>query len=578
MQHNKVENTNEANHGIGDDDEEDIEEQLEEYREMLEDLGNHADKVTINLLTMVAEDHGSSLKAASSLYNCIRTLLISPTIHPERKLPLVYAIDSILKNVKQQFIPLIETDALQWIPVVYSSLHKHVNTKAQKVKLKKVLQTWRDFKVFKAEAVHNMILCYEKADANAAIGKIDSAKTGGGANVDGSDILKSISGMLRMKMQKLLDEIHSDVDELDKVSLERLAIINPSLLENIKNIAMNETSDTDIDNSKHYDYPHENSLFAIHIPKEHLKRSREWEKNSFSKSDAGDLVSRLQHHVMTTSKSSSLSEFSTSIPTLIAAASSTANQISVLLQCSQDTDVTTCNKNQHSFLYPFLSNRYTENVFMNNGTNTERDSMNLQQSHSYSIIKLIDKTLFTSEGVAVKSKHHARIVSVLYEEGLPFLSTSDGRRFKTQIELSNHLDDLFRKSQLEKTMERTEERGWYGSSLDWSGMQSDSGVEDNVSSKNINSGSDAEINDMKNKESTTVYADENRSRCVICGNPFEMYFDQEVGDHMYKNCREIELLNDEASEEESENVLVHIRCLLGLGSPELLTMDQVLQA
>ena len=125
-------------------------------------------------------------------------------------------------------------------------------------------------------------------------------------------------------------------------------------------------------------------------------------------------------------------------------------------------------------------------------------------------------------------------------------------------------------------MERTEERGWHRSSLEWSGIQFSSGVDENETSKDINSSVDRD--DVKKKESTTVHADENRSRCAICGNPFEMYFDQEVGDYMYRNCREIELLNDEAAEEESEHVLVRTRCLQGLGSPEFLTIDQVLQS
>jgi len=575
--------SNADNSTNNDDDTDEMEEQLEEYQEMLEDLGNHADKVTINLLTMVAEDHGASPKAASSLYNCIRSLLMSPILQPERILPLVYVIDSILKNVKQQFIPLIETDAQEWIPVVYASLHKHATTKAHNAKLKKVIHIWKEFQVFKTEAVQNMILCYEKAEANAAIQKIDSAKTRGNNNNDESDPLKNLPGNLKKKMQELLDEIHSDVDELDKVSLERLAIINPSLLEKIKNIAINDMNENADEGSKDvtkHDYPHENSLFANHMPKEHLKRSQDWLKISFTNKDAGDLVNRLQHHVMTTSKEScsNPNETSTKIPKLVATASSMANQISRMLQFLQDNDANSesniIHNDKSSFMHPFFNNIYTENALVNNGTNIAQISTKLQQSNSHSFANLLDKSLFTTEGVAAKYKHHVRIVSMLYEEGLPFLSTSDGRRFKTQIELSNHLDNLFRKSQLEKTMERTEERGWHGSSLEWSGVPSSAGKIDNESLGNTNSNQDGETEAV---EQTTVHADENRSRCVICGNPFEMYFDQEEGDHMYKNCREIQLLNDEAAEEEFENVLVHLRCLEGLGSPTLLMMDQVLQ-
>ena len=123
-------------------------------------------------------------------------------------------------------------------------------------------------------------------------------------------------------------------------------------------------------------------------------------------------------------------------------------------------------------------------------------------------------------------------------------------------------------------MERTEERGWHIASRQWSGIQPESQSDEMA---NINSYAEDNGDISTKVESTSVHADESRSRCVICGNPFEMYFDQEEGDHMYKNCREIELLHDEAAEEESQKVLAKIRCLEGLGSPEFLTMDQVLQ-
>lgn len=451
----------------GDDDEE-MQEQLEEYRELLEELGNHADKVTINLLTMVAEDNASDLRSASSLYNCIRELLISPTIHPERKLPLVYVIDSILKNVKQHFISLIEIDALTWIPVVYTTLDKHPNTKAQKVKLRKVIQTWKDFQVFQLESVQKMITCYEDVEANSTVNKIDSVKVGVNNGADassipgtggGAGVLEGVSGALRAKMQDLLDEIHSDVDELEKVSLERLAAINPNLLENIKKIAMGELGDSsnaETEDSQRYDFPHENSFFSNHVSKEHLQRSQDWMKVGYSKSKAGDLVSQLQHHVMTGSKLLIANSTSTALsptntinnPSLIAAASVTANHISVMLQFLQDNDPAT--KNNDSFQYPFFSGAMgAGNGLSNNNTGGDQRNIKLQtlshNAHSRSNANLIDKSLFTTEGIATKTKQHARIVSMLYEEGLPFLSTSDGRRFKTQIDLSKHLDELFRK-------------------------------------------------------------------------------------------------------------------------------------
>ena len=84
-------------------------------------------------------------------------------------------------------------------------------------------------------------------------------------------------------------------------------------------------------------------------------------------------------------------------------------------------------------------------------------------------------------------------------------------------------------------------------------------------------------NDTTDPQLCVVPADESRDRCAICGVNFEMFFDQDEGDWQYKNCKEIDVLNDDVAEEESEKKLVHVTCLRGLGSPHVLTMDQVLR-
>lgn len=74
----------------------------------------------------------------------------------------------------------------------------------------------------------------------------------------------------------------------------------------------------------------------------------------------------------------------------------------------------------------------------------------------------------------------------------------------------------------------------------------------------------------------TVPADETRDRCRICGINFKMVFDHDEGVYMYNNCREMEVLNDEAAAQEKEDVLVHVTCWRALGSPDILTADQTL--
>lgn len=56
-----------------------------------------------------------------------------------------------------------------------------------------------------------------------------------------------------------------------------------------------------------------------------------------------------------------------------------------------------------------------------------------------------------------------------------------------------------------------------------------------------------------------------------------MQFDNDNGIYVYSNARDIEVLNDDAAERESESMLVHVTCWRGLGSPQVLTWDQTLQ-
>jgi pre-mRNA cleavage complex 2 protein Pcf11 len=132
-------------------------------------------------------------------------------------------------------------------------------------------------------------------------------------------------------------------------------------------------------------------------------------------------------------------------------------------------------------------------------------------------------------------------------------------------------------SQLEKTIARTEERGWYLSNSVWSGEADESDgsrmAEESMDNKysSLTASTDGEVD----PSTFTVPADESRDRCVICGINFKMLFDHDEGIYMYNNCREIEVLNDEAAAKEKEDLLVHVTCWRALGSPDVLTADKI---
>lgn len=113
------------------------------------------DKVKINSLSMVAEDHADSRQSSALLYDCIRKPLVSPKVSRDRKLPLVYVLDSILKNVKGNFIPVMEEDIKTWMPVVHNVLSED-----ERKKLKRVWNMWHEFHIFKEDSWKEMGQCF----------------------------------------------------------------------------------------------------------------------------------------------------------------------------------------------------------------------------------------------------------------------------------------------------------------------------------------------------------------------------------------------------------------------------------
>jgi len=103
---------------------------------------------------MVAEDHSDSKGSAKALYNVIRQRLTS-TNNVANLLPLVYLVDSILKNVKGKYVEVVEADADTWIPVVYKQLPE-----PQRQKLHRVWTTWKDSQLFAPERLQAMGRCF----------------------------------------------------------------------------------------------------------------------------------------------------------------------------------------------------------------------------------------------------------------------------------------------------------------------------------------------------------------------------------------------------------------------------------
>mmetsp|Transcript_31695 Transcript_31695/g.66650 ORF Transcript_31695/g.66650 Transcript_31695/m.66650 type:complete len:546 (-) Transcript_31695:423-2060(-) len=537
---------------LEDEEEEEIdEEQVEDYCAMLDKLGNFPEKVAINSLSMAAEDFASSPTSATTIYDCIRSRLIdqtSPGIScPDRKLPLVYVLDSLLKNVKGVYISIIQDDAANWMSTVYDIFDK-ANKENEKARLKKVWNTWREQGAIKDQEKWRQIgQCFLKADEKEkAVADAKTTAAGIGRDADGT---LQLTPSLRKQMQLLLDEVQSTgVDELDKVSLERLADINPDLLKQIKEAATEEHNQQ----QSSMQQPQQSStLSSANTPAFPTPPLSDWSKlklNHLEKSH--DLIASLQRHVRSANETTVVkSELNDTIH-LYASVSASAQLLTDMLQQLKDGKGLGFGEG--------------------NGNSSRR-------RRRYSLVKSEN---FTNEGI---KKRNDAVIAQLYEVGLPFICSADGRRFATQLELSKHLDALFRKSQLEKTMEKTEERGWFAEESVWILGRGDTEATmatDDKSSDALQAAADTVPAEDVPTALTTVVADETRDRCILCGINFAMFFDQDDGEWKYKNCTEKNVEQDGPTmdEEEMEAVLVHATCWEGLGSPEYLTADQIRHA
>jgi pre-mRNA cleavage complex 2 protein Pcf11 len=624
-----------------DDDDDDIlhdinKEQLENYKQMLLQLGEFPDKILINTLSMIAEDYSTNYpKSCLEIYNAIKSLLLAENgscMKPGCKLPLVYVVDSILKNAKGLYIDIMQDDFISAMDVNTdkdgdnkktddNDSDNDNNNELSKKKLRKVWNTWDQFKIFPKETWKQIGQCFLQEDTKLQNAKIvaDAKAKAAGIERSTKDGTLQMSKSLRKYMQKVLDEIQADqVNELDKVGLERLADINPDLLVEIKNAAeelmvkdQQENQQVMMDGSNVHGRGHghghghghsrmnmvsgsvggpsssgrgssggvgssgnnhpssSSSMFEELRSPTLIQRCEEWDKlNLNHRESANDIIKKLLQNVRLgtmppTSINNPNSNNQQLTTNLLGAASATANHLTTMLERSKTQDH---NRGMIKFKAGSLKD-ITGKMFFQ-GAN------------------VIDKSKFTSDGL--KEKNDA-VIARLYDGGLAFVSSADGRRFGTQLELSKHLDALFRKNQLEKSMERTDVRGWYESDRVWSGLggANSGGYGYDIGNGNGN-GNDSMIIDKSQGDynqnsdlnsdpmSYTVTADESRDKCVVCGINFSMKFNDDEGEWKYENCKEIVVMNDDVAEKESETMFAHVTCLRGLGSPEYLTRDQVL--
>lgn len=539
---------------------------------------NQQDKVAINALSMIAEDYADRPRDAARLYGIVQDRL--RTASPDQLLPVIYVLDSVLKNARGCFLQMVEQDAAQWMPTAHARLQPWPSSQQN---LQRVWRTWNQpFKLFDVAAWRAMGRCFTETNAKVKMGgsgattaatnatqqstTATTTPAGGGTarTADGTLIL---SKKLREEMQNMLDDMQEGLsNELDKVSLERLADVNPDLLANIRAEA-------------------ERAVFGSSNPQQpqHHRSAASQQRRASKNSDLPPFLTdprservrrRAEEWVHTTTTATE--DVAPSLGKLVVAA--TADDAALLYTQSEALQMT-------RYLAVAVATQrlltatieQTASKQASSATQQQPSAQQQQQAqHSSSASFAVDPAQFTNDGI---KRHNAAAVAWLYEIGLPFQSRADGRRFRTQLALSQHLDLLFRRKQQSKQQTAAlagAERGWYLFDKVWT--REETAADQQQADAEVGDDNETDKNNTA-AESSTFLADEARDRCVVCGIPFRMFFDNADGDgaYRYRNCREIAVWNDDAAAAASDPQLVHGTCWSGLGQPDALTADQTLQ-
>jgi pre-mRNA cleavage complex 2 protein Pcf11 len=341
-----------------------------------------------------------------------------------RKLPLIYVIDSILKNAKGQYVPIIERTASEWIDATYKMME---HREEERGKLRKVVNTWRDFNIFQSEAIDLMSKVFDEADA--------AVKT----KVDSESAFLTVTPAVKKQMQLLLNSLHEGMDELQKISLERLAQINPKLLEQIRQEAMDLVSRNvgSVSTGKNATSTSMGSCICVEArsPQE-IERSLEWLNIDYVSLDQGkELVSSLQNLVLEGAASVAPPKLGTNgneLMNILLAASAASKYLSQMMQKTSTSELKGSLYNKKLATNLSVQKPWYPSFMQSSGPFFGKSDAQ----------RNVSKDSFTNEGL---KERNSWAIGSLYDQGLPFVSSADGHRFATQLELSRHIDTLFRK-------------------------------------------------------------------------------------------------------------------------------------
>ena len=490
---------------------------LEDFEDTVNTLNKHPDKAIINALTLLSDDNQQYLP---QIYNLIKNKIASHLTPALHKLPLLYLVDSMLNNCTG---PACRSTIEPSVTDMFRSMYTAVSDE-HRGKMKKVLRLWTERGQFGTKEIEGMQRLF--GDGPTQISNSSSSSSS-----RASYSLASIPAPVVSRMRQMLGDMGSEMGET--VTLEQLVSMNEGLVRQMEEQARGEVGSSASSSSS--------SSSSVPPPPPPPTSSNLWHSAvPIDPSAAAALVADLDQTLVALTTSAADPIAQAALYPISLACSATSQFLSTLL----------------ADLPPPLPPPSNSSSSSSSSTSSSSSASSSSASSSSSSqgpggIR-IDPKDFTNEGI---KKKHPTSVYDLYNR-LPFLSKSDGRRFRTQKDLSEHLDGVFQKNRAEKDNQGREVvavRRWLRTEADW------------VARKELEGDTpEAEGTDDDGEgEEDVVDADESRPSCAICGKNFSSAYSDDRAGYVYADAREHVVEEDNGME--SDEQLAHASCCKKLG-------------
>ncbi|ETN05858.1 hypothetical protein PPTG_13227 [Phytophthora nicotianae INRA-310] len=543
---------------------------LGQFDAQINTMMDYPAKDTINALTMLAERTQFAPEIVSFLETKIHR------VAPNCKLPIFYLTDSILKNVRGQYISLF---AAKIVPL-YCNCVRQVSGKDLK-RFIHVLNTWETTRLFNKDAIAQM-----RGAANRAMQQADPSARSVPASINqekssqqtrpgsANSSVKLAQQQQDMELRSLLTKLQNDmgIHPTEHMSLEEVRTNNPDYYNQLLEFhaaSKVEHSSADAGSQRTRQPPPQQQTSVVRDPR-HSSPPRDPRARVQSKT-----VPPTQTRAEPPRTSSVVNKSGAND---ISAKSSNVAHLMQLLKRKQrapsppkPVQEITNDPPRAPDAAAVMSILQKLKGMSNGGASNppipqvqpQTPQQPQQQGDQTPRSDNASRMWFSDKIVAHKDRVESN-VQKLYA-ALPLVCRESGLRFREQAQLDAHLDFLFQYNRARKERGKGGvSRSWYPDEDQWvADFSGDTAPRESTSSSffdRTQKENEKNAGEQASWENARVPVDETITRCRICGENFSRSWDEEEEDWMYTNAVAGTIHNTGPNGNEQQDTIFHKYC------------------